>query len=190
LAHVLALLLHYKYALLLPIAIVEGPIVSILGGFLSSTGHMNIYLAYATVVLGDLIGDTIYYSLGRFGGRGLIKKYGRYLRITEDQLGPLEGHFQKHTGKTLVIGKFSHGLGAVVLFVAGLSRVKYPKFLLYNIVSTGLKSFILIAVGYYYGYAYQRINEYFGYAAYVFIGIAVILLVGYYFATKSIRKML
>jgi membrane protein DedA with SNARE-associated domain len=190
LAHVVQLLLQYRYALLFPIAVVEGPIVSILAGFLASTGNMNIYLAYLTVLAGDLIADTVYYAFGRFGGVNFVSRYGRFLRLTTESLAGLEEHFEKHTGKTLIIGKFSHGLGSVVLFSAGLARVRYPKFLLYNILSASLKSFVLITVGYYYGYAYQRINDYFGYASYLFIGLAVVLVVGYYFATKHVRRML
>jgi membrane protein DedA with SNARE-associated domain len=191
LAHIVQLLLLHRYALLFPISVVEGPIVSILGGFLASTGHLNIYLAYLTVVLGDLVGDTLYYSLGKFGGINIIKKYGRFLRMDSNSVAGLESHFQKHAGKTLVIGKFSHGLGSIVLFAAGLGKVPYRRFFWYNLFSTMLKSFILITIGYYFGYAYQKIDVYFDKAAYVIpMGIVIIGLVYYYFTKKAAKSLL
>lgn len=190
LAAVIQLLIHYKYAILLPIAAVEGPIVSILGGFLASSGHLNVFAVFAVVVLGDLIGDTTYYSLGKFGGLGFARRHGNLLGLTEQRLKGLEDHFTKHAGKTLVIGKFSHGLGSIVLFVAGMSKVPYPKFAFYNLWSTALKSLILVTVGYYYGYAYQRISDYFSYASYFFIGLAIVLIVVYLLVMRRIRRQL
>ncbi len=187
---VISLIIEYKYALLFPIALVEGPIVSVLGGFVASLGYLNVYAVLGVVLLGDLIFDTFYYSLGRFGGTGIIQKYGRYLRITEDQIVKLEVHFQKHAGATLLTGKFAHGLGWAVLFSAGVGRMPYKRFLIYNFLSAVLKSSILVTVGYYYGYAYQRISDYFGYASYIFIGLALVLVIGYYFATRAVKRML
>jgi len=190
LSTVLALLLHHKYLVLFPIALVEGPIISILGGFLAASGFMNVYAVYAVVLAGDLIADTIYYALGRFGGRRLISRYGHWLWINEAQVQRLQTHFRKHTGKTLFAGKIAHGLGSVVLFTAGMGQVPYRKFIWWNFLSAALKSLILVVVGYYYGYAYQKINDYLGYATYFFIGGAVVLLSGYYFVTRAVRKTL
>jgi len=190
LSAIIALLLHHKYLVLFPIALVEGPIISIIGGFLAASGFMNVYAVYAVVLFGDLIADTVYYGLGRFGGLRLISRYGRWLWISDVQVQRLQTHFQKHTGKTLFAGKFAHGLGSVVLFAAGMGQVPYRKFMLWNLLSAAVKSVILVAVGYYYGYAYQKINDYLGYAAYIFIGGAVLLLIGYYFATRAVRKAL
>lgn len=188
--HVIQLLLLYKYAILFPIAVVEGPIISILAGFLSSTGQMNIYAAFGIVVAGDLVGDTIYYFLGRLGGQKIIQRYGTRLRISPARVQRLEAHFRDHAGKTLVIGKFSHGLGAIVLFVAGLGKVKYPKFFVYNLFSTLAKSLLLVMVGYYFGYAYQRIDKYLNNAAYIVLGIAIIGGIVYYTGSRLYKKLL
>ncbi len=190
LASILSLLLHYKYALLFPIAFVEGPIVSVLGGFLASSGHLNIYAVFGVVLLGDLTADTLYYALGRFGGVRIIGKYGRYLRIQDDQVKSLEAHFQKHAGKTLFAGKFAHSLGSVVLFAAGIGRVPYRKFFVLNLLSASLKSAILVLVGYYFGYAYHRINDYLNYAAYIFLGLAAVLVIIYLLAVHRVRRRL
>jgi membrane protein DedA with SNARE-associated domain len=190
LASIIALLLEYKYALLFPIALVEGPMVSILGGFLASSHFLNVYLVLLVVLAGDLIFDSIYYGLGRYGGTRVIKKYGRYLRINRKQVTKLERHFHSHTGKTLFIAKFTHGLGWAVLFSAGVAKVPYKKFILNNFCSAALKSTVLVIFGYYYGYAYQRISEYFGYASYIFAGLAVILIITYLLVMRRVKEQL
>jgi membrane protein DedA with SNARE-associated domain len=190
LSHVLQLLLHYKYELLFPLAVVEGPITTVLGGFLASSHHLNIYAVFLIVVLGDLIEDTFFYVLGRLGGVRLARTYGHYIGITEQRILNLEQHFVKHTGKTLIVGKITHGLGFTVLFSAGTAKVPYPKFMVYNLVSVMLKSLILVVVGYYFGYAYERIDAYLNYSTYILLVLAALLLVGYYFATKAARRLL
>lgn len=190
LAEIIALIVQYKYALLFPIAVVEGPIISILGGFLASADHLNYYAVFGVVLLGDLVADTIYYALGRFGGISVVRKYGRYLRISDSQVAKLESHFQKHAGKTLFAAKFAHGLGSVTLFAAGMGRVPYRKFMILNLLSASLKSAALVMVGYYFGYAYQRINDYLNYTAILLISLAVILVVGYIMVIRRLRREL
>ena len=76
LEHFIALLLQYKYFFLFPIAIIEGPIISILAGVLIARGVMDPWVSYTLLVLGDLIGDGFYYAIGRFGGRPVLNKWG------------------------------------------------------------------------------------------------------------------
>lgn len=187
---ILALVAQYKYILLFPIAFLEGPIISIIGGFLASTGKLNLAAVYIVVLLGDLIADTIYYWLGRKGGLPVLKKYGRYLFLSDMPIEHLESHFAKHAGKTLFIAKFAHGLGTIVLFAAGLSRMPYRKFIVFNFLSASLKSLILVLIGYYFGYALQRINDYLSYASYILLGAAVLLICGYVLFVRRMRREL
>ena len=52
----LTLLLTYKYLILFPIAVFEGPFAAIIVGFLSSSHIFNIFIVYLVVVLGDMVG--------------------------------------------------------------------------------------------------------------------------------------
>jgi len=52
-----SLLLTYKYLILIPLAVVEGPIITVIAGFLITLGYMNIFLVYLIVIAGDLAGD-------------------------------------------------------------------------------------------------------------------------------------
>jgi membrane-associated protein len=101
-------LIRYKYAVIFPIAIFEGPVITIITGFLVSLGYLNFWLAYAVIILGDLVGDSGYYFFGKYGRSTVVKKYGHKVGITPEHLVSLENHFKAHSTRELIIGKVSH----------------------------------------------------------------------------------
>jgi len=188
LAKILAWLILYRYYILLPIAIIEGPIITVLAGFLSSTGHFNFYAAYAIVVIGDILGDALYYAVGKYGRKPLLERYGHYVGLTMERLHTVDRYFLKHPRKTLVFGKLTHTFGAIVLVSAGIAETPFWDFLLTNLLATLPKSLVLLLVGYYFGQAYDRISHYIDYSAYIMIAAAVVLVALYIFITRVIKK--
>jgi len=181
--HVIPGLLQYKYVFLFPAVVIEGPIITIVAGFLASLGFFNVFVVYGLAVTGDLTGDCIYYAIGRYGRTGLINKWGRYLGITVERVEKLENHFQHHRGKTLITGKIAHGVGAGILLAAGLAKMPFGEFLRFNFLATLPKSLILLLIGFYFGEAYARIYHYLDYVELGTIAVAIILVV-IYFITK------
>ena len=171
LSHIVQLFQHYKYLLIFPFAVFEGPIVTIIAGFLSSLRQLNFWLAFAVVAFGDLAGDSFYYALGRFGRKRFLEKYGKYVGLHMARVEKLELHFQNHPWKIFGFGKFAHGTGSLILAAAGLAKVPYFKFLGYNIPTTLANSLVLITIGFYFGHAYESFDTYFGYASLGFIAI-------------------
>jgi len=186
---IISLLIHYKYLLLFPIIAIEGPIATVLAGLLTSAGYMNFFAAYATVVAGDMAGDSFYFVLGLWGREKLIKRWGKYLGITIDRVERIEKHFNDHIGKTLIIGKLSHIFGVVVLLAAGLAKIRFRDFFKYDLIATLPKSIILILAGYFFGRAAIRSIQYFDSSA---LGtfFVVILLIVIYFAIKKLAQKL
>ncbi|MFA6106322.1 MAG: DedA family protein [Patescibacteria group bacterium] len=173
------ILLQYKYFFLLPAMILEGPIITVVAGFLVSIGLLNGYLAYLIVVAGDLTGDFLYYAIGRYGRENFIVKWGKYIGITKERMVMLDDHYNEHAGKTMLAGKFLHGVGGVILASAGASKVPLLKFLWYNFIGTLPKSFLLMAIGYFFGENLKHIDSWFNALSLVSLGIAGI--VGLYF---------
>jgi membrane protein DedA with SNARE-associated domain len=153
-------ILQFKYPLLFPIAVIEGPIVTVIAGFLVSLSKINVLAAFLIIVTGDLVGDTLYYIFGRSGGRRLVKRWGDKFGVPIEKLERIENHFKKHPAKTLAIGKVAHGLGGFFLTAAGLAKMPYSRFLLYNFIPTVFKTFLLLLLGYYFGNAYSQISKY------------------------------
>lgn len=182
-------LLIYKYAVLIPIAILEGPIITVLGGFFAAQGYLNAPAVFVIVVIGDIVGDGIYYALGRFGGRKLIDAYGHYINVTSVEVLRIEKHFARHARKTLIIAKLTHALGIVALLAAGLARMPFGEFIVFNFLPTLPKSILLMGIGYFFGHAYATIDWYIDYGSMVFGVLGLLFVLAYIVLVKRQKKI-
>ncbi len=134
-------------ALILPLAVVEGPVVSVMAGWLCERGQISWYRGLLLLVGGDLIGDLMYYALGRSGGLHLGRLGSHRLARVKLPEGLLVALHANAT-RMLLIGKWTHAIGAPVLVGAGIMRMQLPRFLLVNLLATLPKSILLFATGY------------------------------------------
>jgi len=188
LANAISWLTQYGYSILFPITIIEGPIITVIAGFLAAQGIFNIFAVYAVVVIGDVAGDAIYYGIGRWGGLKFINRWGRFIGLNAEKLTDLENHFASHSGKTLIFGKLSHAIGAPILVAAGIAKIPFLKFINFNFWATLPKSLLLVAIGYYFGQAYAQINKYINYGSAGIFVIILALIGGYAIMVRLSRK--
>jgi len=188
LQEIIGWLIQYKYAVIFPITVFEGPIVTVIAGFLAAHGILNIYISYGVIVCGDLVGDLLYYSIGRWGRKTILLKWGYLFGVTEKRVEKLEKHFEKHSGKTLIAGKISHGFGSVILFAAGAAKMPVGKYLWFNLLGTLPKSLLFLLIGYYFGAAYKRISTYIDYTTKTTFVAAVLLIIIYFLVVKIVKK--
>jgi membrane protein DedA with SNARE-associated domain len=179
------ILLQYRYLFLFPITIFEGPIITVISGFFVSSGIFNGYLAYLIVVVGDLTGDFLYYFIGRFGRENFTGKWGKFLGITKERVIILEDHYHEHAGKTMLAGKFLHGIGGVFLVSAGAAKMPLWKFFWYNFIGTLPKSFLLMAIGYFFGENLKHIDSWLNALALISFGIAGIAALYFLYGRKK-----
>lgn len=187
LQQIVSWLVVYKYQVMFPITIFEGPIITVIGGFLASQGILNFYAVYAVCVSGDIVGDLLYYALGRWGSQSFLMKWLKYLGVTPERIKKLENHFEKHSGKTLLLGKISHGAGSLILIAAGVSKMPVGRFIWFNFIGTLPKTLAFLLIGYYFGEAYKRISQYIDYTALLTFSIAVIIIVIYVITIQIIK---
>jgi membrane protein DedA with SNARE-associated domain len=166
------LITHYGYVVIFPIAVVEGPIISIISGFLVSLHLLNIYAVFIILILGDLVGDTLYYYIGYFGAGPFVRRWGHVFGISEDNLLTFESHFKKHETVALLLGK-TQPTGSLVLATAGFMKIKFNRFLLINLFGTTLKTTILLGVGYYFGKSYVAIDNYLTKGGLILVAVSI-----------------
>lgn len=154
---IIALILKYKYLIIFPIAVLEGPLISIVVGFLAYGGYLNLVFAFVLLICADLVGDSLYYTIGRFGRDRFIKKYGHYIGINAERVQKLETQFEHHHWKIIVVGK-TQAIGSLILVVAGVAKAPFRKFLWYNLLGTIPKTMLFILIGYFFGHGLQTIN--------------------------------
>jgi membrane protein DedA with SNARE-associated domain len=190
-ATVIGWIASYRYLILFPLVVIEGPIVTIIAGFLASLGQMNLLICYPLVVVGDIVGDLLMYAQGRWGGKPAVEKWGRRFGVKPSFVERLERHFAKHPGKTLVVGKLTQFFGGPILIAAGMAQMPILDFIWFNIIGTLPKSLILLLIGFYFGAAYATFDKIFnvaGLAVAAVIAIAVIVALIVVLARKKYLK--
>jgi len=172
-------LIKYKYWVIFPIATIEGPIITMVSGFLISLGILSFIPTFLVVFAGDMISDSFYFALGA-RGRKFVERI-KFLHITEARLEKLETHYEKHPGKTFLISKASYGVGSLFLIAAGASKMVYQKFLEYITPMNAVRSTILLLIGYFLGRAVRYSGTYIGWYT---VGVIIILPTAYYIIKK------
>jgi len=188
LPHLLQLIETYKYVLLFPIAVFEGPIVTIVAGFLVSLGYLSVAVAYPLIVVADTIGDTLHYYLGTLLRHNKAHRILKVLRITEQRLENIEKHFVLHPKKSILFAKILHGVGGIVQIVAGLARMPFIEFLWVSFLGTLPKSLILLLVGYVFGMYLSQINNYLSIGGLLLFGLSLVSICGYILLNKYLQK--
>lgn len=184
LAESVTLIHQYGYAVVLILSVPEGPIVGVLAGFFVSLGYLNAVISFFVLLAGDLIGDALYYALGRFGGHHFIRRWGKYFAITEERVARFQKQFLKHDWKIVLFSK-TQALGSAILFSAGFVRMPFSRYIAYNTLGTVPKVILFEVVGIYFGQGYRTINTYIGYVAIGSFFVGFLLLGFYWWAKRS-----
>lgn len=178
------LLFTYKYLILIPLSIIEGPIITVVCGFLVTLKIFNPFIVYIIMVIGDVIGDGFIYYLGFKG-----QKYVHFFRVNDIQLEKAKTYFANNHHKALLMSKLIHGLGFTGLLAAGASHVPYKKYFKTCLAISAVQSLVMLIIGIVFGHAYTLIGKYLNYyAAFVsvaaLVGILIYSIKKYPFKTK------
>lgn len=114
---------------------------------LASQGALNIFFLWVGFVLASILGDSVNYWVGtRFGAR-----LAQSQKIRADYLKKTEDFYTKHGKKTIILARFVPIVRTFAPFVAGMGRMHYRDFLLYNIVGGLAWVSFFSAMGYFFG---------------------------------------
>lgn len=179
------LLVAYKYLIVVPLAIIEGPIISVICGFLTTLGVFNPLLIFIVMVAGDIIGDGIYYYIGYSG-----KKLFRFIKINEEKIVKAKLYFENNHKKAIAGSKIMWGIGTAGLITAGALHVPYKRYFKTCALYSMAQSLIMILLGVFFGQSYVLIGKYFNYyaAASSIIVLFVLLFVFFQYYRKKKNK--
>ena len=164
---------HYGYWIMLPLMIIEGPIITIIASMLAKLGAFNIFIVFFFSVLGDMMGDVILYALGYYFGMGFVRKVGKYMGITEKLVLRMENYFKRHGGKTIFTVKSTTGLCWATFTAAGIVKMDFKKFVKYSFLGGLIWSAFLVSLGYFYGYMWVEIGKYIKWAGFIIVALAI-----------------
>ncbi|MEI6528560.1 MAG: VTT domain-containing protein [bacterium] len=185
----LLLLLKYKYLVLFPSAVLEGPLVSLIVGFLIRTDVLSFWLSFLILILGDIIPDTIFYCIGYFGrDTKFVRKHITNSKFFSGHLSVIEKLWSNHGRKTMFLGKLAYGMALPFLVSAGLAKMPFKKFITYAVPVSVIQYGTIVLVGYLLGHSFQIASGYIGAIYYLLAAVVVISIVIYYLVMKYAQK--
>jgi membrane protein DedA with SNARE-associated domain len=138
-------------------------------------GTLNIGGVIACAAVAAIVGDNAGYWVGREFGFPLIYKYGSRIGVDEGRLKVAQYLFLRHGGKIVFFGRFIAILRAFAAFLAGVNRLPWPRFLLFNALGGIVWASLFGLGGYFLGLAFEHYARPVGLAALVCAVIGAIV---------------
>ena len=159
-------------------------------GVLASAHHLSVFgiglgwgmpaflaMAFAGT-LGYFAGAVIGWAIGRYGGRPLLERRGRWLHVTPERLDRAERWFAKWGNFGVLVGRVTPVVRSFVSIPAGVFEMPLAPYCLYTVVGSAVWAFGIAGAGYGLGRSYERFNHGFRYAEYAVVA-GVLLLAAY-----------
>lgn len=186
---------YYRYIFMFFGAIFEGPILMVASGMFLKLNLLYFWPTYLCLMIGDFVADLSWYWVGYYGGNAFVFKWGKYFSLTPDVVEKLEVFFKKHQNKILFLSKITMGFGFAVatLFTAGLVKVSFKKYALFNLLGGFIWTGVLLTLGYFFGNLFIILNKGFRAAFVIFLVIVVVSALyggGRYFKQLLLRNKL
>jgi membrane protein DedA with SNARE-associated domain len=138
-----------------------GETALISAGFLASKGHLNIVEVIVVASAAAIVGDNAGYWVGRHWGRRILTGSPRLRRLSERVLPPSERFFSRHGDKTVFIGRFLPVLRFTAAWMAGISHMRWWRFLVFNAAGGICWATLVALLAYYVGRAAaEAFNQY------------------------------
>ncbi len=177
---------------------IPSEIVVPFAGLLSATeGTPPLWAVIVVATAANVVGSGIAYAVGRFGGRPLFLKYGRYIRVNEHHLDMAEDWFERRGELTVFFTRMMPVVRTFISLPAGIARMNVGKFFLYSTLGAIPWNAALAGIGYAAGKAFggeeawanmQAWFARFNHIFYIVLGVAVAALIGWALWRRHRRK--
>ncbi len=128
-----------------------GETILVLAAVYAGTGRLNVFLVALIGFLAAVTGDSIGYAIGRFGGRAVVERFGRYVLLTPERLDSATRFYERQGPKVVTVARFVEGLRQANGIIAGMAGMPWLRFLAYNALGAALWVGVWTSVGYFSG---------------------------------------
>ena len=183
----------WTYALVAGLAFLEtgafvglvapGETAIVLGGVVAAQGEVSLPLMLLVAWLAAALGDLASYALGRRLGRPFLVAHGPRIGVGAGRLARVDGFFDRHGGKAILIGRFVGLVRAVAPFLAGASRLPLARFLPFSLLGTALWASTFTLVGYAFHRSFGTATDAFTHGA-----LALAVLAAAAVAVRTLRR--
>jgi membrane protein DedA with SNARE-associated domain/membrane-associated phospholipid phosphatase len=165
---------------------VPGEVGLLAGGYIAYQGRADLAPMMLVAALGAIVGDSIGYQIGHlFGSRLRRSRLGT--KIGSARWDQADAYLVSHGGRAVFLGRFIGVLRALVPALAGASRMRYSRFLVWNALGGAIWGPGLVLAGYLAGSSYRRVEHYAGRAG-LLLFVAVVIVAGILFAARWVAR--
>jgi len=154
------------------IALIYGGVLA--SGQVAGVKPLQLVVVIIVALVGELLGSAAGYAIGRYGGRALVDRVGKYVLLTHKDLDRAEAWFARRGEPVVLFGRFIPLLRSFVSFAAGLGEMALPKFAVFTVIGCAVWCTALCSLGYSLGSSYNHVLKAFSFAGYVLGALAVV----------------
>jgi membrane protein DedA with SNARE-associated domain len=192
---------NYGYLALFLLAVAESALVPIpseitfgFAGALATTavtGHAQFTIWGIIVIgtIGSLVGSVIAYEVGRYAGRAIVDRWGKWVLLTHDDLDAAERWFDKYGPVSVLVGRVLPVVRTVISLPAGVAEMKRGRFAVLTVIGAAAWVSLLTGLGYAAGSNWRRVSNDFHDAQTPMIILIVLLLAwGFWHRVRTVRR--
>lgn len=128
-------------------------------GYLAAKGRMDPFLAVAAGTLGSILGAIANYYLAVWIGEPVLRRFGKYVLISNKSLDKTEAYFARHGEISTFVGRLLPVIRHLISIPAGLARMKLGKFALFTGLGAGIWCAVLTYIGWFVGKHENELKE-------------------------------
>lgn len=156
--------------------IVPGEVGLVVVGAAGERADVELVYLIGLATLGAVCGDSVSYLIGNRVGVRLVTRWAPVRRRLGPSVERAQAYFADRGGSAVFFGRFVGALRAVVPFVAGIGRMPYRRFLVWNVMASVAWTSVVVSLGYYVG---REAGDDVDRVGFVFMVVIVGALVGY-----------
>src|SRR5437870_2908704 len=127
------------------------------GGFLASSGRLDLWLVGLMGVAGNLVGSWVAYAVGATGGRSFVLRFGRYVRLRAHDVDRAERWFADHGEGAVFWSRLLPVVRTFISLPAGVGRMRLSRFSFYTVLGCLPWSYGLAIGGYLLGKNWEKL---------------------------------
>ena len=174
---------------------ISSELTFLLGGAVASGGipgthqHPSLALVIILGTIAELIGSYISYGVGRAGGHPLVRRWGRYVLVTESDVARAERFLEGRGAWALPVARMLPFVRAFASIVAGFVDIPPVRFGVLSLIGTLVYVVALSSIGYSLGSEWSKINHSLSVATYILVAVVVVAVIGFViYRLREFRK--
>jgi membrane protein DedA with SNARE-associated domain len=189
-------LVHYGYWAVIVILLVEntglplpGETVLLLSSFLAYSEH-DLHLGWIIVAgtLATAIGSGCGYVLGHYGGRPLLERFQNVFHIGDTSINRGEQFFEKYGAAAVLFSRFVFGMRVLAGPLAGILRMPWKKFAVFNLIGAALWVGVMCCIGYFFSSRWSLLVHYMKKFDQALVAAFVLVVVIFWWRNRKLRR--